>query len=222
VSYLSQFFENHYISAVTSKRMEMLNPHRVSKHLNCNNMRKILTITAFLTILLSSCMQTRYITEKQIKNSIENHKENEFSTIRTYTVFKGSANGGGSYLELTGYKYDNKKALIIGADKYYMARKKFQGDNTVIADITYIELTLSQCKSILENYKVLQNKINKEKPKMNEEIYHDYTVSDDLFISYRKSSGSSSGTYIDFWIKGEKYRFSTSIVMNKLEKFINY
>jgi hypothetical protein len=185
-------------------------------------MRKILTITAFLTIMLSSCMQTRYITEKQIKNNIENHKENEFSTIRTYTVFKGTSYGRGSYLELTGYKYDNKKALIIGADKYYMARKKFQGDNTVIADITYIELTLSQCKSILENYKVLQDKINKEKPKMNEEIYHDYTVSDDLFISYRKSSGSSSVTYIDFWIKGEKYRVSTITIMKKLEKFINY
>lgn len=185
-------------------------------------MRKILTITAILTILLSSCMQTRYITEKQIKNSIENHKENEFSTIRTYTVFKGTSYGGGSYLELTGYKYDNKKALIIGADKYYMARKKFKGDNTVVADITYIELTLAQCKSILENYKVLQDKIKKEKPKMNEEIYHDYTVSDDLFISYRKSSGSSSVTYIDFWIKGEKYNVSTIKIMKKLEKFINY
>lgn len=185
-------------------------------------MRKILTITAFLTILFSSCMRTRYTTEKQIKNNIENHKENEFSTIRTITLFKGTAYGGGSYLELTGYKYDNKKALIIGADKYYMARKKFKEDNTVIAEITYIELTLSQCKSILENYKVLQDKIKKEKPKMNEEIYHDYTVSDDLFISYRKSSGSSSVKYIDFWIKGEKYRISTNTIMNKLEKFINY
>ncbi len=103
-----------------------------------------------------------------------------------------------------------------------MARKKFQGDNAIIADITYIELTLAQCKSILENYKVLQDKIKKEKPKMNEEIYHDYTVSDDLFISYRKSSGSSSVTYIAFWVKGEKYRVSTIVIMKRLEKFINY
>jgi hypothetical protein len=185
-------------------------------------MRNILTITALLTILLSGCMQTRYITEKQIKTKIENHKENQFSTIRTFTVFKGTSYGGGSYLELTGYKYGNNKALIIGADKYYMARKKFQSDNTVIADITYIELTISQCKSIVENYKVLQDKIKKERPKMNEEIYHDYTVSEDLFIGYRKSSGNSMVTYINFWVKGEKYRVSTLSIIKNLEKFINY
>ncbi len=185
-------------------------------------MKKILTTMAFLTILLSSCMQTRYITEKHIKNNIENHKENEFSTIRTYTVFKGISYGGGSYLELTGYKYGNDKALIIGADNYYIARKKFQGDNTLIADITYIELTIAQCKSILENYKILQDKIKKEKPKMNEEIYHDYTVSDNLFISYRTASESPYVIFIDFWIKGEKHRVSTIRIMKKLNKFINY
>lgn len=185
-------------------------------------MRHILTLIAFFTILLSSCLQTRYITEREIKNKIESHKENEFSTIRTFTVFKGLSHGGSSYLELTGYRYNNQKGLIIGADRYYSARKKFQGDNTVIADITYLELTLIQCKAILENYKILQDRIQKEKPKMNEEIYHDYTVSNDLFISYRKRQGSSSSTYIDFWIKGEKYRIVTSKVMKGLEKFMTY
>ncbi|MBN2890352.1 MAG: hypothetical protein JXL97_00660 [Bacteroidales bacterium] len=185
-------------------------------------MKKILTITAVLVIMISSCMQTRYITEKQIKNNIENHKVNEFSTIRTYSVFKGTSSGGSSYLELTGYKYGNKKALIIAADKYYMARKKFQGDNTVIAEITYIELSMEQCKLILDNYKILIDRIKKEKPRVNEEIYHDFTISDELFISYKKSSGSSSGTYIYFWIKGESYKVSTNLIMKKLEKFINY
>lgn len=185
-------------------------------------MNKIFTITVLLTILLSGCMQTRYITEKYIKTNIEKHNESEFSTIKTYTIFKGTSYGGGAYLELTGYKYGNSKALVIGADRYYMARKKFQGDRTIIADITYIELSLPQCKAIIDNYKVLQDKIKTEKPKMSEEIYHDYTVSEDLFISYRKSAGSSSVSYIDFWIKGEKYRISTITIMKKLEKFNNY
>lgn len=185
-------------------------------------MKKIFTVTIILVLLLSSCMQTRQITEQYIKNNIEKHQENEFSTIRTFSIFKGKSFGGSAYLELTGYKYKNSKALVIGADKYYMARQKFQGDKTVIADITYIELTLPQCKAIMDNYIVLQEKLKTEKPKMSEEIYHDYTVSEDLFISYRISKASKSVAYIQFWIKGDKYRVSTTTIMKKLEKFINY
>ncbi len=184
--------------------------------------RTILLSTVLLALMLSSCMQTRYITEKYIKTKIENHNEGEFSTIKTYTIFKGTSSGGGAYLELTGYKYANSKALVLGADKYYMARQKFKGDQTIIADITYIELSLTQCKDIITNYKILQEKIKAEKPKMSEEIYHDFTVSKDLFISYRKSSGSSTVSYIDFWIQGEKYRISTLTIIKKLNKFINY
>jgi hypothetical protein len=162
------------------------------------------------------------MTEKYIKTKIENHNEGEFSTIKTYTVFKGASYGSNAYLELTGYKYADSKALILGADKYYMARQKFKGDQTIIANITYIELSLAQCKEIITNYKILQDKIKTEKPRISEEIYHDFTVSKDLFISYRKSSGSSTVTYIDFWIQGEKYRISTPMIIKKLNKFINY
>jgi hypothetical protein len=167
-------------------------------------------------------MQTRYITEKYFKTKIENHNVGEFSTIKTYTIFKGLSNGRRGYLELTGYKYANSKALVLGADKYYMARQKFKGDQTMIADITYIELNMAQCKDIITNYIILLDKIKSEKPKMNEEIYHDFTVSKDLFISYRKSSGGSSVFDIDFWIQGEKYPISTQKIIKKLNKFMNY
>ncbi len=175
-----------------------------------------------LFFILSGCMQSRYITEKYIKTKIEKHIEGEFSSIKTYTIFKGVSYGGGAYLELTGYKYASKKALILGADKYYLARQKFKDDQTVIADITYIELSLAQCKSIVDNYQILLDKIKEEKPKMNEEIYHDYTVSDNLFISFRKTMGNSSKSYINFWINGEKYIISTNKIMNKLKKFLSY
>jgi hypothetical protein len=168
-------------------------------------------------------MHSRYITEKYIKTKIENHNEGEFSTIKTYMIFKGYSYGGSAYLELTGYKYANNKALVLGADKYYKARQNYKGDQTIIADITYIELNLSQCKDIITNYKFLEEKIKTEKPRMSEEIYHDYTVSKDLFISYRTSSGSSSTiTYLDFWIQGEKYRISSNSIIKKLNKFISY
>lgn len=186
-------------------------------------MKKTIIFPIIITaLLLSGCMQSRYITEKFIKTKIENHKVGEFSSIKTYTIFKGASYGGSAYLELTGYKYENKKALIIGVDKYYMARQKFKGDQTLIADITYIELTLEQCKSILEKHQILLDKIKSKKAIMNETINEDFTISENLFISFRKSYGNSSVSKINLWINGDKYVISRNILMRKLSKFINY
>ena len=186
-------------------------------------MKKSVLFTFLAAILLlSSCMQTRYITEKYIKTSIENHTSGQFSSIKTYSIFKGTTFDGGSYLEFTGYKYNNNKALVIGADKYYLSRQKFKGDQTIIAEIVYIELSMAQCKDIIDNYKILLDKMKTESPRLNEEIYHDYTVSKDLFISYNKANISTSFSYMDFWIYGEKYCISTTRIINQLEKFMKY
>lgn len=184
--------------------------------------RTILLSVILYVFLLTGCMNTRYITQRYIKTNIETHEVGKFSTIKTYTIFKGIPYGVGMYLELTGYKYANKKALVIGADKYYLARKKYNGDKTVIAEITYIELSLDQCKDIMTNYKILLEKMKVEKPKINEEIFQDYTVSKDLFISYRIAQGHTTASYIDLWIKGDKFRISTKLITDKLNKFINY
>ncbi len=183
---------------------------------------EIKLLSILLTFLLTSCMQTRSITENYIKTKIENHNKGEYSSINTYSIFKGASYSGGSYLEFTGYKYKNSKALVIGADKYYMARQKFKTDQTIISDITYIELSTAQCEDIITNYKILKDKIKNEKPIMSEEIYHDYTVSKDLFISYRKASGGMATSYIDLWIQGRKYRISTRTIIKKLSSFLNY
>lgn len=173
-------------------------------------------------VIFSSCMQTRYITEQQIKNRIESHKIGDFSTIRTFNLFQGFTFDGSSYLEMTGYKYGMDKGLIIGADKYYLARQKFPGDNTRIAEIIYIELSFDQCNAIMTNAKALVEKINTESPKSNETVYHDYTVSKDLFVSYKKSFTSSNPVYLDLWIKGEKFSIEAETMFKKLKKFLNY
>ena len=183
--------------------------------------KSILLFSIVVIFLLTGCMQTRFITEKYIKTNIEIHNEGDFSTIKTYSIFKGISYGGSGYIELTGYKYGNKKALVIGADKYYLARPNYKGDLSKVAVITYIELNLDQCKSILDNYGILLDKLDNEKPRTNEEIYHDYTVSKDLFISYRKSKAGDP-TFISFWIQGEKFSTTTSTIMKKLEKFMEY
>jgi hypothetical protein len=184
-----------------------------------------IVISLIICISINGCMSSRNITEKHIKTSIEKHAPGDYSSINIYTIFKGVTIDRTGYLELTGYKYDNKKGLVIGADKYYLLRQNFKGDYSKLAEITYINLSLAQCKAIIYNYEIIESKIQASNPIANEEIYHDYTVSDDLFISFKSKFGSSSQTssrYIYFWINGEKFQVSTYKIMKKLVKFINY
>ncbi|MBK7095353.1 MAG: hypothetical protein IPH57_10025 [Saprospiraceae bacterium] len=185
-------------------------------------MKTIIKVSfAVILMMLTGCMQTRYITEKYIKTKIEKHVPNSFSTIRTYSIYKGYL-GNSSYIELTGYKYDGNKALVIGADKYYLARQKFQGDMTRFAEISYLQLNIDEVNSILVNHEVLIKRIKKEKLKTNEEVYQDFTVNKELFISLHKTSASSGDVKIDFWIYGEKYSVYKSTIINKLEDFVKY
>jgi hypothetical protein len=186
-------------------------------------MKRTLSVTALLCALLSlSCTQTRYITERHIKTEIEKHVEGETSTIRTYSIYKGNSLDGAVYLEMTGYRYKDKKALLIGADRYYLARPKFKNDPTIILEYSFIELTFAQCKAITENYKGIQQKAISENPRKGEEIYHDYTVSKDMFISFKNKRGQRAGDIINLWIKGEKYQINTKTLISKLNKFLEY
>ncbi len=177
----------------------------------------------FILLLLSGCipMETRYLTEKYIKTRIESHTTGEFSTIKLYSVYQSSP-AYSSYIEFTGYKYGEKRGLIIGADKYYLDREKFKGDNTIFADVSYIELTLTECQSIIDNYQTLVDKTNQSNPLTNEEIYHDYTVNNDLFISYRASVSDYPELDANLWIKGQKFILNTDLMVKKLIKFMAY
>lgn len=183
---------------------------------------KQVLFVALAAFLFTGCMRTRYITERYIKNDIEKHIQSEFSTIRTLSVFKGFTVDRSAYIELTGYKYKDNKALIIGTDKYYMARKKFAGDQTIVADTKYIELSVAQCQLIIDNYKILQQKVKMEKPGIGEEIYHDFTVANNIYISFKKTPSNSSVLKMNIWINGDKFMISTNTVIKKLEKFLKY
>jgi len=75
---------------------------------------------------------------------------------------------------------------------------------------------------IVKNNAILEEKIkSSKKTKANEEIYHDITVSDDCFISFKKYNSSS--TYlINIWLNGEKYTMKGSTMVKALEKFLKY
>ncbi|MBI4929810.1 MAG: hypothetical protein HY841_03540 [Bacteroidetes bacterium] len=187
----------------------------------------ILFISPFV---FSSCRHTRYLTEQYIKTNIEEHAENEFSRLETYSIFqKHLHNQSGSfkgfaYLELTGYKHKGKTGMVIGAEKYHFNGKRlFKLISAPLeTNYTYINLDINQCKSLLSNYKELRQKIVSEKAKPFEVIYHDFNTSKDFYISYKAVLGKPKTKYIDFWIKGERYRIKSRVFMKKFMKFMKY
>lgn len=188
----------------------------------------------FILLFFSSCRHTRYLTEQYIKANVEEHPENEFSRLETYSIFqKHLHNQSGSfkgfaYLELTGYKQKGKAGIVIGAEKYnFSGRRIFKLLTSPLeTNTTYINLDLNQCKALLSNYKELRVKIKAEKPKPYVVIYQDFNASKDFYISYRAAYDPVFKTprtrYIDFWIKGEKYHIRTRTFMKKFLKFMKF
>lgn len=183
-----------------------------------------LSILLIAMLLGTGCMQSRYITEQYIKTKIETHTPGTNSSIRTYTIYKSEATSSTThYLELTGYKYNGAKGLVIGADRYYNQRAKLTGLPLTLAEITYIVLDEAQCKALLDNEPKIWNQLLKsERPQMNEAAYVDYTVSDELFISYKRYTTDINASTLNLWVDGEKYSVPAKKITKKLRKFMTY
>lgn len=181
-----------------------------------------------------SCRHTRYLTEQYIKTNIEEHSENEFTRLETYSIYQKHLHNqsgsfqGSAYLELTGYKQKGKTGMVIGAEKYHFKGKRLFRllTDPLETNTTYINLDLNQCKALLSNYKELRQKIKVERPKPFVVIYQDFNASKDFYISYRAGYTPIFKTpktmFIDFWIKGEKYHLKTRTFMKKFMNFMQY
>lgn len=177
-----------------------------------------------IAALGTSCMQTRNITEEYIKNNIEDHNPRSTSSIRTYSIYKSQTTTSTTrYLELTGYKYNGQKGLVIGADLYGRSGAPLTGLPIEQVRITYVVLTEEQCRQMLEKEVVIKGEL-KSAPRAttSEEAYSDYTVTEDVFISYRKTASRSNPTYIDIWVGGHKYSMQGASFKKKMKKFLSY
>ena len=207
-----------------------------AKHLSKRffaSLRMTILFFIFSSIFIS-CRQTRYLTEQYIKTNIEEHTDNEFSRLETYSIFQKHLHNqsgsfkGTAYIELTGYKHKGKSGIIIGAEKYHFnGRRLFKLISAPPeTNTTYINLNLNECKALLSNYKELKQKIKTEKPKPFVVIYQDFNASKDFYISYRAGYNPifkiPQTMYIDFWIKGEKYHLKTRTFMKKFMKFMKF
>lgn len=179
------------------------------------------TLTLALLAVTSSCTHTRPLTEQYIKTEVEKHTEGSFSTIKTYSIFKGPSVNKTGFCDFTGYKYNDTKKLVIGADKYFFVHKNFKEDNTIKYKTDFVELTVEQCNAIITNYQIILDKVKSESVKGSKEVTHDYTVSKDLFISYKKI-GMKKPVLIDLWIKGTKFSFDSKKTIKFINKFIEY
>ena len=179
-------------------------------------------IACFLFI---GCKNTRYLTEVYIKNHIEQHVPGEQSTIKTYSIYQGRSianKKSSAYIEFTGCKYEGRRSLIVGADQYYILRNTMRGDMTLLKEPTYVVLDVDDCLTIVNNYNALQKQLASEHPIRHEEIYHDFTVTDNLFISFRRAPCYRGKRFIDVWVHEDKYTIKTRKFIKKLKRFINY
>ncbi|MCX6272983.1 MAG: hypothetical protein NTU44_17565 [Bacteroidetes bacterium] len=182
---------------------------------------KILLLGIILSISFSGCSHYKYITERYLKNTIETHKTGEYSNLKTIPVFSGMTVNKNAYLELTGYSLNETKGLVIGSERVYLIRSRSKDDKLVAAETTFIELTADQCKLIIDNYNTLENQITGDKRKGREEIYRDFTISNDLFISFHKGKGELRPIYLHLWIKGMNHKVDAKRFIKSLEKFTN-
>jgi hypothetical protein len=180
---------------------------------------------------LAACMPTARVTgsgssENYLKNIVEKHHEGEFSHIRSCQFFNGPALNGGA-LEFLGYKYLGGKNLIIAAtvSSTVTSTSPQAKATTVSGTSTYIQLTEAQVRLVIANNTVLDERIRKEKPVAGETVYHDFTASPDLFVSYSRAYGSfagQAGNYVHLWIGGDKYTLSSADMIRRLESFLAY
>jgi hypothetical protein len=176
-------------------------------------------------LCFTGCKNTRYLTEAYIKNNIEQHIPGNQSHIRTFSIYQGFSianKKSSAYIEFTGLKYNKTKQLVVGADYYYMVRNNLKTQISVLREPGYVVLELNDCLNILNSYTSLQEKLSGDLPIPNEEIYYDYSVSPDMFISFRKAIGYRGKRNIDVWISGDKYTIKTRKFIMKLKRFINY
>jgi len=182
---------------------------------------KALILSLCTIVIFTKCSHTRLVTEQFIKNEIEKHENKKFNSIRIYSLYNKKLSDV-TFIELSGYKYNNEKKLVITVDKLSALKKSFKDDETKLRKIRFVVLDVEQCKGILNTYLDLAIRIASEKQKRSEDIYSDYTVSKDLFVSFKRMSKNQRMEKIDLWINGEKYTVVTNEIINKLNKFIEY
>jgi len=209
---------------------------------NIKSKVQLMFITIILLSMLPSCYTKKHnITEHYIKVYKQEHKLKEFSNIRIKQIYSNEDydNSIDSYIEFAGVKYNNQKFLVVGIAKITAEQDMMENDiasnASEVSDaptsetpvkyqngLSYATLSVEQCMDIVEKIEDLQKRIKSERTELNENVYFDYTVADDLIISVMKNSDNSTSEFISIWIKGQKHSVRTVDLSNALQSFLKY
>ena len=182
----------------------------------------------FFITMCTGCLTTAALedpTEHYIKTQVEQHDSGQQSTVRIFPLINLTATNCSTELQLTGYKYDGSKNIVICVRPFHMGGKT--GATKVYDSLTFVELNVEEVRAIVTNYQTLEQKILAEKPVPGEYVYHDYTVNDRVFISYRGTLNPVlkqviQSLTIDMWVNSVKYSLPARDLMDKLQVFLSY
>lgn len=183
---------------------------------------KPLIVVMFSLLYFTSCnVSTRQITESYIKTEIEDHIVGEQYYSSIHLIYQRAlVDNSQDYVELAGYVGENEKKMIIAADKIYRLRMEYKGDRTLLQQVAFVELSEDECKAILKNNRSLLSEISKAETKSKkEEMYSDYTVNENMFVSFSKKRNSKIAYHI--WLYGVKYNISSRTLNESIEEFLS-
>lgn len=179
-------------------------------------------IIIILSVLLYSCsttnMKPSYFTEAYIKTNLQEHINEEVSTISIRSKYKLYSDKG---LEIQEYNFVEYK------DKSYFVMTFRDMDNE---NPNIIILNKEECKKLLTGIVEIIFNAKSTTPIENNVEYFDYTVRKDIFFSALKNQDNDFNSYnlnmneqnsvsLYIWFGGQKYRLNYSILIKVLEDF---
>jgi len=180
-------------------------------------MKKYILI-ALGVLTIQSCMVTSnsYISENYIKTNIQEHIPDKFSKLETNEIYTNSN------IEFTAFLTEDKEGLLIRGVKYYSTPKIVESERVVYEESNFVILELKDMRKIIAKLQSLKDMATSMKVEDLYELnYVDYTVSNDLFISYQKDVHSfDSLKYIYLWISSLKYTVESDDFLEILKESI--
>lgn len=175
-------------------------------------------ICLIIVFLASSCMkhtmQPSYVTEAYIKTKLQVHIPNTESRLFINTIYK-------DYFPT--YKYGTELGIASTNNDSYFFVSFYESILTNIDQLDIMVLDRNESKQLLDKVNELSNKIMNEKIEENTINYLDYTVNENVYVSF---SASDYITYQNFgeskfnlhiWFGARKYKLPIKILKTALE-----
>ncbi len=160
------------------------------------------------------------VMELYIKTQLEGHTEGTNSSIKILPIHNYQEPMKANYLEFAAYKQGSAKTMVIlsGGRTLDKTTRKYNFQSP-----KFISLSEEQCKKIVEKYEGLIAQVKGASPIPNETVYADYTVSSEMFISFKTTpKGLWIGSSVDIYIAGTRFNMPTLDFITAVSVYLKY